>query len=236
MADKSAVRISHGRRMHTRLLVVAASACAILALTSCAQEPVDRSFDPHLSLAMSRMVQVGGPDGWVTRTASLALVDPSQPGEALVLTRQGITAQFRLGDATFFAVTGWDSGEFDRRNPVQVAAVCQMFTGWLVQGARNILSPAAELQDYWPEECAQVVGDPKATIGETVWFTEPSILQVQEAWFLGGLVKVDGDTAQVTAVLGVKKFPYAADLPDPEPSTGRPAPSGSRSASPTASR
>jgi len=158
------------------------------------------------------MIKIGGPDGWATHKGSLSLVDPSRFGEPLVLVRNGQNMQFKLDTNTFSGITGWDSGSIQRSDAGQVKGICQMFTGWLVGASQQIGSSAAELKDYWADDCVQTIQDPSADPGVNIWFTEPSKTNSgQGSWFTGALIDYEGDKATLVAVLGFNGYPYAAD-------------------------
>jgi hypothetical protein len=189
--------------------VVALSAACMLLAGCSSDAPTDHTADPNLNTAITKMTSIGGPQGWMPRKQSLSLVDPSLPGEPFVISRGGMTFQFKLDTSTFATVTGWDSGDVDRTNKLQANTVCQMFTGWLVTTAQTINSPAAGMKEYWVDECSQILTDPKAEDGESVWFIEPSKNQAREVWFVGALIKVSGNVGQITALLGANKYPYS---------------------------
>lgn len=156
----------------------------------------------------SRISAIGGPEGWEARKTSVALID-STADTTKTERRDTSTAsvELLLSKTNFEALGGWQSKTFDAADPKTVTEQCEDFTKWVLMAAERVNSTAADLQDYWTDDCRSTLA---SADGEQFWFVEwpKGEASLEEVWFVGGLVSRKEDTAQLTAVVGVKNVPY----------------------------
>ena len=215
-----------------KLAATLASAVLLcVGLAGCSQIPIDRTQDSGIVSSLAKVKTVGGPQGWTVRKSSLSIVEPSRPGTPYNLTRGDLYVQFKLDTASFAGVTGWDSPAVPVSDKTQVTAICTMFVSWLVNAssANQVNTAAANLGDYYLEDCTQTLMDPNAEKGPMVWFIEPSIGHSVPSWYVGGVVTYTDTTAMITAVLGFNGAAYS-DAEGGNPLLPSTAPGGKKTA------
>lgn len=191
------------------LVLLAALVVGAAGLSGCAKTgTTDHTSDPAIGAAAKRIEEISGPAGWTVRSTDPRVIDSNLGTGSSQRKTQKATTFVYLSEKDFEAIGGWESKPFTLANDDEVREACTEFSEWIVAASATLKSPAAELADYWVMDCASfLTGD--LVEGEQVWFMEPSTTNPKQAWFLGATGTVKGEQAVLSAIVGVKNYPYA---------------------------